>query len=92
MMGGWNLVCKETTFWHLKTAPRGYLEQILKAAFNRLEKVTRSEALVKVNRKRGGNTIVTLPLISQNRCINIMTWLNKTLICESNSSLSNSSI
>ena len=21
MMGGWNLVCKETTFWHLKTAP-----------------------------------------------------------------------
>ena len=23
MMGGWNLVCKETTFWHLKTAPSG---------------------------------------------------------------------
>ena len=55
---------------------RGYKEQILKAAFNRLEKVTRSEALVKANRKRGDNRIV-FPITYDPRLPSISKSLHK---------------
>ena len=56
---------------------RGYKDKVLKAAFNRLEKVTRTEALVKVTRNAQCDNKIVFPITYDPRLPSISNSLHK---------------